>query len=178
MKPDKIIVSDASYKSSDPYDIINSNISVVNLLREEGIEEENMHEDSVTSYYVDYYVSQYKNGNFSQFVWNSGWSEELNKIIEAGLKKMGAQKHWELFLEQSSKVENLEEGALIKFFESEYFGPNKTRDALKNDSFYSLDENLTALHSQWLKNHPDLKVLSVDDMFTELEKWVGRKIDR
>ena len=91
---------------------------------------------------------------------------------------MGAQKHWELFLEQSSKVENLEEGALIKFFESEYFGPNKTRDALKNDSFYSLDENLTALHSQWLKNHPDLKVLSVDDMFTELEKWVGRKIDR
>ncbi len=71
MKTDKIIVSEASYKSSDPYDIIRSNISVVSLLDEEGIEEENMHEDSITSYYVDYYISQYKNGNFSQFVWNS-----------------------------------------------------------------------------------------------------------
>ena len=178
MKPDKIIVSEASFKSSDPYDVINSNISVVNLLHEEGVGEENMHEDSITSYYIDYYVSQYKNGNFSQFVWNSGWSPELNRIIEEDLKKMGAQKHWELFLEQSSKVENMEEGEKEKFLESEYFGPNNTRDILKNDSFYSLDENLTELHSQWLKNHPDLKVLSIDEMFSQLEKWVGRKIDR
>ncbi|CAD0223989.1 DMP19 family protein [Chryseobacterium sp. D764] len=178
MKPDKIIVSEASFNSSDPYDVINSNISVVNLLHEEGVGEENMHEDSITSYYVDYYVSQYKNGNFSQFVWNSGWSPELNRIIEEGLKKIGAQKHWELFLEQSSKVENMEEGEKKEFLESEYFGPNKTRDILKNDSFYSLDENLTELHSQWLKNHPDLKVLSIDEMFSQLEKWVGRKIDR
>ncbi|UTX48149.1 DUF4375 domain-containing protein [Chryseobacterium sp. MA9] len=178
MKPDKIIVSEASYKSSEPYDIIRSNISVVSLLDEEGIEEENMHEDSITSYYVDYYISQYKNGNFSQFVWNSGWSAELNKIIEEGLKKIGAQKHLDLFLEQSLKVESLNKKELEKFLESEYFGSNPTRDALKNDSFYDLEENLTGLHAQWLKNHPDLKVLTIDDMFSELEKWVGREIER
>ncbi|KAB1229373.1 DMP19 family protein [Chryseobacterium viscerum] len=178
MKTDKIIVSEASYKSSDPYDIIRSNISVVSLLDEEGIEEENMHEDSITSYYVDYYISQYKNGNFSQFVWNSGWSIELNKIIEGGLKKIGAQKHLDLFLEQSSKVESLTKEELETFLENEYFGSNPTRDALKNDSFYSLEENLTELHAQWLKNHPDLKVLTIDDMFSELEKWVGREIER
>ena len=178
MKPDKIIVSEASYKSSEPYDIIRSNISVVSLLDEEGIEEENMHEDSITSYYVDYYISQYKNGNFSQFVWNSGWSAELNKIIEEGLKKIGAQKHLDLFLKQSLKVESLNKKELETFLESEYFGSNPTRDALKNDSFYDLEENLTELHAQWLKNHPDLKVLTIDDMFSELEKWVGREIER
>ncbi|WP_300687432.1 hypothetical protein [Chryseobacterium sp.] len=178
MKSDKIIVSDTSYKSSDPYDLILSNISVVNLLNEEGIDAENIHDDSITSYYIDYYAGQYSNGNFSQFVWNSGWSPELNKMIGVGLKKIGAEKHLELFQEQCSKVERLQESELQKFLESEYFGPNKTRDALKNDTFYSLDENITELHSQWLKKHSDLKVLTVDEMFSELEKWTGHIIDR
>ncbi|WP_126653710.1 DMP19 family protein [Chryseobacterium aureum] len=178
MKPDKIIVSEASYKSNDPYDIINSNISVVNLLHEEGMEQLNMFEDSVISYYIDYYVSQYKNGNFSQFVWNSGWSAELNSIIKEGLKKINAQKHLELFSEQSSKVENLKGDELKHFLESEYFGPNKTRDYLNNDSFYLLEENPTELHAQWLKNHPDLLVLPIDEMFSELEQWLGKTIER
>lgn len=34
MKPGKIIASEASNKSNDPNEIINSNISVVNLLLE------------------------------------------------------------------------------------------------------------------------------------------------
>ncbi|AZB01637.1 DUF4375 domain-containing protein [Chryseobacterium joostei] len=178
MKQDKIIVSETSHNSSDPYDLILSNISVVNLLNEEGIDEENMHEDAVISYYVDYYLAQYSNGNFSQFVWNSGWSPELNKTIEEGLAKMGAKKHLELFQEQCLKVEQLEEGELEKYFKSQYFGPNKTRDKLKNSSFFSLEEDLIELHSQWLKNHPDLKVLPIEEMFSELEKLVGRKIDR
>jgi hypothetical protein len=73
MKLNKIIVSENSFNSNDPYDIINSNITVVNLLREEGIDDENINEDSLTSYYLDYYSAQYKNGNFSQFVWNTQW---------------------------------------------------------------------------------------------------------
>lgn len=40
MKQDKIIVSETSHNSSDPYDLILSNISVVNLLNEEGIDED------------------------------------------------------------------------------------------------------------------------------------------
>lgn len=178
MKQDKIIVSDTSYHSNDPYDLILSNISVVNLLNEEGFEERNMHEDSIISYYLDYYFAQYSNGNFSQFVWNSGWSPELNRDIEEGLRKIGAQKHLDLFLEQCSKVENLEKGELEKYLESEYFGTNKTRDKLKNSSFYSLEEDFITLHSQWLKNHPDLLAFPIDEMFSELEKLVGRKIDR
>ncbi|MEJ5102195.1 DMP19 family protein [Chryseobacterium sp. MYb328] len=178
MKQDKIIVSDTSYNSNDPYDLILSNISVVNLLNEEGFEPENRHEDSIISYYLDYYLAQYSNGNFSQFVWNSGWSPELNRDIEEGLKKTGAQKNLILFLEQCTKVENLEEGELEKYLKSEYFGPNKTRDKLKNSSFYSLEEDLIVLHSQWLRNHPDLQVLPVEEMFSALEKLVGRKIER
>ncbi|MEC5145617.1 hypothetical protein [Chitinophaga sp. 212800010-3] len=177
-KLDKIIVSEKSYGSNDPYELIGSNISVVNLLAEEGIDEEYIHEDAVTSYYIDYYMAQYKNGNFSQFVWNTQWSPGMNEIIKSGLKKIGALKHLDLFLEQCSKVEALEKEALQSYLESQYFGPNATRDKLKNDSFYSLGEDLIDLNSAWLRNHPDLQVLTIDGMFLELEKIVGRKIER
>ncbi|MCQ9636880.1 DUF4375 domain-containing protein [Chryseobacterium sp. WG23] len=178
MKLNRIIVSDTSFNSNEPYDVISSNISVINLLNEEGLEQDQMHEDSITSYFIDYYLSQYKNGNFSQFVWNSGWSTELNGIIKDGLNKIKAQKNLDLFLEQCAKVESLEEGELQKFLESEYFGPNKTRDKLKNDSFYNLEEDIVDLNAQWLKKHPDLEVLSIENMFGKLEKLMGREIDR
>ena len=174
---DKIIVSDNSYKSSDPYRLIDSNITVINLLRDEKIDPKFFHSDSKISYCVDYYLAQYKNGNFSQFVWNSKWENELNDDIASGLKKMGAEKHLKLFFEQSEKVNTLSKTELQDFLQSEYFGDNPTRDFLNNDQFYNLDEDLIALNSQWLRNHPDLLVLSINDMFMELEKFIGRKIN-
>jgi hypothetical protein len=38
------------------------------------------------SYYLDYYTSQYTEGNFAQFVYNSRWNAELNELIEEGLQ--------------------------------------------------------------------------------------------
>jgi hypothetical protein len=35
---------------------------------------------------LDYYTSQYTEGNFAQFVHNSGWNKELNELIEEGLQ--------------------------------------------------------------------------------------------
>lgn len=178
MKLNKIIVSDTSFNSAEPYDIIFSNISVVNLLEEEGVDIDNIHEDSVTSYYIDYYLAQYKNGNFSQFVWNTGWSPKLNEVIRKGLEKIGAEQHLALFNVQCSKVEDLDAATLQKFLESEYFGPNPTRDQLKNSDFYSLEEDLLNLNALWLKNHPDLQVLSIENMFQELERFIGRPVSR
>ena len=176
-KLDRIIVWDNSYKSSDPYKLIESNISVINLLRDERIHPEFYHPDSRISYYLDYYLAQYNNGNFSQFVWNSQWENKLNDEIRRGLKMIGAEKHLKLFIEQSEKVDALPKAQLEDFLKNEYFGDNSTRDFLNNDQFYELNEDLITLNSQWLKNHPDLKVLSISDMFTELETFIGRKIN-
>jgi hypothetical protein len=57
------------------------------------------------SYYLDYYTSQYTEGNFAQFVYNSHWNEELNELIEEGLTLLGAVKHLELFQQQCKKVQ-------------------------------------------------------------------------
>ncbi|MEN5174513.1 DUF4375 domain-containing protein [Acinetobacter higginsii] len=176
----RIFVSKKAFESSDTFRLIESNISVVNVLREEGIDIESIHPDAMSSFYVDFYLAQYNNGNFSQFVWNTQWSPELNVEISNSLKKIGAEKHLHLFIQQCEKVDNLPDGELEKYINSEYFGPNLIRDALKNDAFYDLNktENLILLNWQWLRNHPDLLVLEIDQMFDEIEKFLGRKIQR
>lgn len=178
MKLDKIIVSEKAFKSKQPYDIVYSNITVVNLLRDEGIEDEYINEDALASYFADYYQDQYKNGGFSQFVWNSRWQPAINESIKKGLEQMSAEQHLALFLLQCQKVEALTKAELEKFLQNDYFDENETINKLDNDLFYSIDEQIIGLNADWLKTHPKLQVLSIEDMFLEVEKFIGRKIER
>ncbi len=59
-----------------------------------------------------------------------------------------------------------------------YFGPNATRDKLKNDDFFTMDENIIKLNSKWLKNHPQLFVCSIDEMYAEIENNLGRSVNK
>lgn len=173
-----VIVSKKSFDSDDKYDIIYSNITVVNLILDEGGSYGQITDESLCSYFVDYYSSQVANGNFSQFVYNSGWNETMNEIIKTGLSKMNANKHLELFEKQSNIVNSLPQDELEAYFNSEYFGENATRDKLKCDEFFDIPEDLTDLNSQWLRNLPNLKVLDFEEMFTKLETLLGKKISR
>jgi hypothetical protein len=174
----RILVSETAMNSENLQDIIHSNISVINLMREEGVDDEFIHEDALMSYYLDYYWSQYTEGNFAQFVHKSGWNKELNELIEEGLALIGAEKHVELFQQQSKKVKLMSSVKLNKFLSGKLEGVNPTRDVLNNDTFYELEENLITLNANFLKNHPDFEVLSVDDMFATLEEFVGHEIKR
>lgn len=178
MKFDKIIVSKKAFENKDSYDIINSNITVINVLGDEGVDQNDMHEDAITSYYVDFYLAQCNNGGFPQFVYNTRWNDALNDIIEKGLQMMEAKKHLEYFINQSKNIEKISKEELDSFFESDFFGTNETRDKLKDDSFFSLEENLIELNSKWLKNHPDLVVCSIEEMYNQIENYLGRSIER
>jgi len=174
----RIIVSETAFKSENPQDVINSNISVINLMREEGVDDDLIHEDALMSYYLDYYVSQYTEGNFAQFVYNSNWDKELNELIEEALALIGAEKHLELFQQQSKKVKLMSSVKLSKFLKGKLEGVNPIRDLLNNDTFFELEENLVSLNANFLKSHPDFEVLSVDEMFATLEEFVGHEIKR
>ena len=178
MKIGNIIVSENGFNSAEPCDIIGSNITFLNVLKAEGVARKEILEDAWMSYYVDFYLAQYNNGNFPQFVWNSGWNPEQNEVIRKGLQKMGAVKHLALFDLQSAKVESLSPAELQRFMQSDYFGENATRDALKNNDFYNLEEDLALLNANWLRSHPLLKVLPVEAMYVEIENIVGRSIQR
>lgn len=174
----RIIVSETAFNSENLQDVIHSNISVINLMREEKIDDDLIHEDALMSYYLDYYVSQYTEGNFAQFVYNSSWDKELNELIEEGLALIGAQKHLELFQQQSKKVKLMSSVKLNKFLKGKLEGVNPTRDLLNTDTFFEIDENLVTLNANFLKSHPDFEVLSVDEMFATLEEFVGHEIKR
>jgi len=174
----KIIISETAAASENPQDIINSNISVINLMREEKIDDDFIHEDALMSYYLDYYTSQCTEGNFAQFVHNSKWNLELNELIEEGLQLLGANQHLELFQQQCKKVSLMSAVKRDKFFKSKLEGVNPIRDVLNNDTFFEIEENLVHLNAAFLKSHPDTEVLSVDDMFATLEEFVGHEIKR
>ena len=174
----RIIVSETAFSSEYNQDIINSNISVINLMREEKIADDLIHEDALMSYYLHYYYAQYVSGNFPQFVHASGWNKELNELIEEGLALIGASKHLELFQQLSKKIKLMSSVKLNKFLSGKLEGVNPVRDSLINDTFFEIDENLLELNANFLKSHPDLEVLSVDDMFTALEEFVGHEIKR
>ncbi len=173
-----IIISETAANSGNPQDIINSNISVINLMREEKIDDDFIHEDALMSYYLDYYYSNCVEGNFAQFIHKSRWNTELNELIEEGLALIGATNHLELFKQQCKKVQLMSGVKREKFFKSKLEGVNEIRDVLNSDTFFELEENLAQLNAAFLKNHPDTQILSVDAMFELLEVYLGREIPR
>ncbi|MDM1407370.1 DUF4375 domain-containing protein [Myroides sp. DF42-4-2] len=186
MSQPKIVVSKDARESQDNYDIIYSNITFINLIREE-VETEDPEEDNVDeliphdaflSYYVDYYLSQYENGNFSQFVYNTGADLELIDWIIEGLEKMGSVEHLALLKKRLDVLENMDEAVLEAFIESDYFGTNPTRDILNDDDFFKIEEDLIELNANWLKQHSELLALSIDEMYDYAEQLLGKKVER
>ncbi len=178
MELNEIILSENAFNSPDPYQVILSNISVINVLREEGIEDSDLYDDALISYLVDYFYTQTAEGGFSQFVWNSRWSEEINEMIAVGLDQMNAPIHLAYFEKQQRRMKALSSVKAKKFFDQPFSEKNTIKTTIDDATFSSLDENLIELHAEWLKNHPQLRVLSIDAMFSELEKIVDHPITR
>lgn len=61
----KIYVSQQSFDDEDEYEIVSSNIDLLNALLNEYLNEDEIHPASLQSYYVDYYHAQVHNGGFS-----------------------------------------------------------------------------------------------------------------
>jgi Domain of unknown function (DUF4375) len=177
-----VIVSDQSVASADPYDMVCSNIELVNALFGEYLRADEIAPDALRSYYVDYYLAQVNNGGFSQFVYNSHWSSLMNGFIRDGLAAMKAVGHLALFNESATLVDRLGADRLQAFFDSEYFGSNTERDALdaNNDRFYTLSEteDLIALNATWLRSLPGLRIKTADEIKAEIARRGAALPDR
>lgn len=143
------------YDSEDPYDRVMGNIHFVNALMERHFTVEEIPDEALQSYYVDYYLSQVNNGGLSQFVYNSRWSPVTIERVRRGLASMGATAHLALFEELARMVSAVKPDDLSAYFESGYFGDGvPVRDHLETLSsrFFTLDkrEDLIALNHAYL----------------------------
>lgn len=105
MLVDHIVVSQESIRNSDVYGVIESNISVVNYLLEEGAEPGELSPDALGSYYVDYYLAEVMNGGISQFMFNCSGDHQVFDHITHALPLLGATGHAELFSEVRARWE-------------------------------------------------------------------------
>lgn len=174
-KLEQVLVSSKAYNDADVYAIIGSNITVINTIIEQGGTYDQVSAEALQSYFVDYYAAQLNNGNFAEFVYNSRWNRTLNKLVSEGLANMGAVKQLEYFEAQSKFVEGMSEDELSIYFDSQYFAENATQESLKNSSYFQLyeEENLVDLNAQWLRQLPNLKVLSNEDIQKEIASLLG-----
>ena len=169
-----IIVSTESVNHSDEYELVYSNIDCLNRLFQAHILADEVSQDAMRSYYVDYYLSQMDNGGFTQFIYNSHWNSEAIRYVLEGLDSIKAVKNLVLF-EQSAKVlDGFGIDKIRQYLEGTYFGTNEERDILSgfDDEFFALkkDEDLVHLNYLWLKNHPDLEILNDEEITAHIER--------
>jgi hypothetical protein len=176
------VVSDTSLKSSDPYDVVGSNIDFLNAQLAEYLRHDELSPDGLRSYYVDYYLAEVNNGGFSQFVYNSRWDRDTIRFVREGLQAMGAKQHLELFNQSAAIIDRIGPDGMDKFLASEYFGENKERDILNtfDSRFFELSkrEDLVVLNSKWLKSLPNLIVMTEAEMKAEVERRAAALPDR
>jgi hypothetical protein len=179
---DSVIISKSSFDSDDPYDIIWSNISFLNVLFKEHLRHDEVSVDALRSYHVDYYLADVRNGGFSQFVYNSRWAKDAVRRVREGLRAVGAAKHLALFGTGAALVKQLGKKGLRTYLDGEYFDDNPVRDDLNavNDEFFGISkrENLIALNSAWLRRSPNLVVMTIPQMKKEVERRVRSIPDR
>lgn len=177
-----IIVSKDSFDSTEPIDIVQSNIDFLNALFDEYLTDEEVSINALRSYYVDYYYTQMNNGGFSQFVYNSQWDSELIELIRDGLRAMQARSHLAVLEKGAQLIEHFGESWLQGYFDSEYSGENEARDALNaiNDRYTKAEEKepLLALNAAWLRSHAELVILTKEQMQAEARKRGEALADR
>lgn len=174
-----LIVSRRSFDSPEAYDIINSNITVVNLLRCEGYPDIMIPTVAIQSYWVDFYRAQMVNGGFAQFVFNSRWNPDIVAAVNDGLAKMANPAHVAYWKARAAVVESLPSRDLATFIAGPFFGDPLVPE-LDDSAFFDVhrDQNLVEANSAFLRAAPSLQPLSIEDMYTALEVAVGRPIER
>lgn len=179
MKMEQILISDSAYNSDELYGIVYENSKIMGYLLAQGLKAEQIHADALASYYVNYYFSQVNSGGYSKFLHHSKWDAEINSRIAYGLQAMNAMQHLAFFLKQEAEVNEIPRETLESFFAYDYFVDNPIKAQLDADkSFYFVDDEIVELNGQWLKEHKDTKVLSMDEIFKIVEEVTGKAIEQ
>ena len=179
MKMEQILISENTYNSNELHPVMYGNSKIISFLLSKNVDLAKIHPDALASYYVDYYFSQVNMAGFSKFVHSSQWNTDMNDRIAHGLKAMRAFKHLEFFINKRKEVNNLSSDKLETFLENHHTFDNPLSEELDEDkTFYSIDDEIVELNGQWLKEHIDTVVLSMDDIFVILEEIVGEPIKK
>ncbi len=182
---DAIVVDKKSVDSNDSdYDIVQLNINFINGLRRQYYKIDEISQEALRSYEVDYYLAQMLNGGFAQFVRNSHWTPATVRLVREGLLAIGATAHLKLFEEGITLVGSLGDAGLKNFFATKVQDYAQSTEcailAAIDKSFCELDkrESLRTLNRLWLRTHPHLVQASSEEIEAEIQRRAGLVPDR
>lgn len=160
-----LIVSAEAVASKDPYDVILSNIEVVNELAAL-LGPDELPAAALISYYTDFYQAQMANGGFSQFAFNSEASPLVLECVAAGLEQMGATRHAAVFSRARAELDAMSTEDIEDYLESDLFGENPVRDRLDAAAagFAEAEDDLVIRNAAYLMSQPDVVVLPEEEI--------------
>lgn len=157
-----ILLSEDAIATGTALAVLHSNISVVNYLRHSDVGDDELHPDAFASYCVDYYYNTVKDEGLASFIHKTKWDLDLIELIQSGLLAIGAVEHLAYFEKQMRQMKLFSKVKLTKFLQNHLEKGKDIAQLLEDRNFPT--EDLVQLNADWLKQHPDTQIVSLQDM--------------
>lgn len=161
-------------------DIVNANVSVVNAMYQALLGFEEIAPNALSSYFVDFYLTQVLDGGFAQYVFMSPDRAELDAYVREGFKGMGANGHLELFNRTTTLFDALSQDDAEAYLDGEFDGEGRRSEGVQNmetldGEFEALleAENVTGLNAAWLRGQDGLLVVSGSELNEHISERVA-----
>lgn len=168
-----ILLSEDALATNTALAVIQSNISVVNYLRHSDVGDDELHPDAFASYCVDYYYNTVKEEGLASFIHKTKWDLDIIEIIQAGLTAIGSVDHLAYFEKQMRQMKLFSKVKLAKFLQHPLEKGKEIAQLLENRSFPM--EDLIQLNGDWLKQHPDTQIVSLEEMQAQLLSFLAEE---
>jgi hypothetical protein len=183
-----LVLSQESINGGDA-DVVDANVDVVNAMYAELLDVEEIAENALRSYYVDFYLTQSLEGGFAQYVFTAPEREDIDAYIRAGLASMGAVAHLDLFNRTVAAFDSLSEDDADTYLDGDADGEaalDTDGEAGASEAVRQLEEldvefeelleteDIIALNAAWLRGQENLLVLDAEELDRHIVERVAR----
>jgi hypothetical protein len=157
IKTMQVYISNSKYNCPDKNERIQAVIDYVNILFDGLYELEEINEQTLEVYYVDYYYTQITNVGHLQFFLNSHEDENLLPLIFNGLKRMGAHEYVQLLTSACDALAIEDEALLVETV------------AQIDDQFDEYGERLFELNYNYVSRIQDLVIVPEELLYKMMQ---------
>lgn len=175
-----LLITSEATESEDPYDIVLSNIEIVNafaLL----LGPDELPPAALISYYTDFYRSQMEDGGFGLFAFNCECSPLVLEAVSAGLEGMGARSHSEVFGKARAIIDSLSSETIETFLDTDpQAGVDPLRDRLDaaGAGYSEAEDDLMLRNAAYLLSQDELELVPEDRLDERIEAVFAALPDR
>ncbi|MBT2513682.1 hypothetical protein [Arthrobacter sp. ISL-30] len=161
-------------------DVVDANVTVVNQMYQELLNDEEIAPAALRSYYVDFYLTQALSGGFAQYVFTAPEREEMDQLVREGLEAMGATRHLELFNRTAAAFDSLSEDDAETYLDGDLDETEPQPEAVTSldepdGEFEALleTEDIIALNAAYVRGQEGLLLLGQDELNAHIAQRVA-----